>query len=116
MKEMKEVTDYFVQVAGTADGRNYMIATHETGERPDQLYHPGRGRGHLSTLGGTYIPGGSTAVSLVYADGSAQWIFPIVKVSGADGWFFLSTLTGYFGTLVVTINQHAPSAFVLRVA
>ena len=110
----KQVIDYFVQVGGEADGNDFVIATHGTGDQP-QGYDPGSHQIDLFPLGGTYIPGGSTAVGLVYFDGSAPFGPPIVKVTGADGWFFLSHLRGYNGALFVTMSQHAPRAFVLRV-
>ncbi len=111
----KEVTDYFTQVAASNFGQGpYIVGTFRTGEVPPILQSVRRI--DLAPLSGGYVRGGSALISM--GSQGHSWVNPLVKVSGADGYFKLLGVGGgaLSATLVLTISQNAPSGFVLEVA
>jgi hypothetical protein len=114
--DRKEITQYLAQVAFAMQGdlydTQYATATHRMGEPPP--INNNLTRFSVSSLGGTYIPGGSTPLSIDLS--GYRWRTGVIKVSGADGYFELSrhgnSIVG--GRLVLTISQESPSAFVLQ--
>jgi len=114
-QQTKEITDYLAQVAFAREyDDHYVIATHQTGEPPPVVV--AYNRVHVTRPGATYIPGGSTPITI--GPSGHMWITGVVKVSGAGGYFEFTRADGCdcVGTLAPTIRQDVPSAFVLQVA